>query len=68
MTERRDADDETRVWQASEIEEALRSPRRTRKQRPPARRGSRGWQVCWRLVLWAFALGLGWYAGTRYFG
>lgn len=68
MSERQGAGGETRVWRGSEIEEALRPSRRTRKGRPPGRRGSRGWQVGWRLALWAFALGLGWYAGTRYFG
>ncbi len=69
MSERERSVDETRVWRGEDVRAALEPPRRSRRrERPPSGRGSRGWQLTWRLVLWAFALGIGWYAGTRYFG
>jgi hypothetical protein len=70
-------DGATRVWRADELERALgagtEGPRRRARGRghghgAGGRAPSAGWQVLWRLVLWAVALGLGWYVGTRYFG
>lgn len=71
MSERRPGGDETRVWQRPEIEAAMTGPRRGHRRQRAGGWGGGGstrWQTGWRVALWALALALGWFAGTRYFG
>jgi hypothetical protein len=69
MSDARQGDGETQVWQGRDVEAALAQSRRTRKrQQGPSGQGAGGWQIGWRVVLWAIALGLGWYVGTHFFG
>jgi hypothetical protein len=62
-------DGSTRVWKSEAVEAALgEGGRAGRRRRSGGGGGSIGWQVGWRLVLWAVALALGWYLGVRFFG
>ncbi|MCL6596539.1 MAG: hypothetical protein K6V73_10075 [Firmicutes bacterium] len=59
----------TRVFRTDELDAARGEGQGSARRRARGgRRRGRAWPAVWRLALWLVALGMGWWAGTRYFG